>query len=58
MTLWLWLVLVMVILVVVVVVGIVAVVVVPVFLVRMCRCLSAPGHAQKKRFGAIRGRKD
>ena len=57
MTLWLWLVLVMVILVVVVVVGIVAVVV-PVFLVRMCRCLSAPGHAQKKRFGAIRGRKN
>ena len=57
MTLWLWLVLVMVIL-VVVVVAIVAVVVVPVFLARMCRCLSAPGHAQKKRFGAIRGRKD
>jgi len=44
--------------VVVVVVAIVAVVVVPVFLARMCRCLSAPGHAQKKRFGAIRGRKD
>jgi len=37
--LWLRLVLVMVILVVVVV---------PVFLARMCQCLSAPGHTQKK----------
>ena len=45
--LWLWLVLVMVIL-VVVVVAIVAVVVVPFLLARMCRCLSAPGHAKKK----------